>query len=657
VRGKQKDIQGLRAVAVGLVVLYHLWPQRLSGGFIGVDVFFVISGFLITSQLLRMLERDGTFSLREFYARRIKRLLPASFLVLLVTLLVAVAFTPRLLHLDIGWDGLATSLYASNYWLAFTGTDYLSSDTPSLFQHYWSLAVEEQFYLCWPLLLLLLGRRGGNRRRRLGWALALIAASSFAACAALTAYSQPWAFFSLHTRAWELAIGALVAVAAPRLLQMTSKLSNSVALAGVAGILVCGITFNEQLAFPGWVAILPVLSTALVLVGGLGNQQTWADRALGLKPMQYLGDRSYSIYLWHWPILVMPPLITGDWLPWWAKIGLLSVTLIAADLTFRFVENPLRLATPRRRLPIFAAAAALTVVSVLVSVSTVTNSSIDLTSRNTALGATLTVPAFVPGNLTPSFDAAKGDLPAVYADGCHAGLYDKESDDCTYGPATSDLKVVLFGDSHAAQWFPALLQEVSERGGEILSLTKSACPSARVSVFNSGIERAYVECDAWRANAIERISSYQPNLVVLSNYGKAYEDLLLDGQAFLPTWDAGLRNTITELPATSRVMVLSDTPAWDVDPSVCLSDNLDTPADCGKPIDDLTDSAVLDTERAAIADRGIYVETTDLLCVDACYGVAGQYLIYRDTNHVTASYAKRLGAALWTRVQGGMPAM
>ncbi|MFP5346438.1 MAG: acyltransferase family protein [Actinomycetes bacterium] len=377
-RAFRRDVQGLRAVAIVAVVLFHAGVPGVDGGFVGVDVFFVVSGFLITGLLWRELERSGRVSFVAFYARRARRLLPAASVVLVATLAAAVVVLSPLQARDAARDALAAALYVANYRFAVQGTDYLAPDSAeSPLQHYWSLGVEEQFYLLWPALLLvastLLLRPRRPSRRAATTALAAVAGGSFAACLYLTGASQSWAFFSLPTRAWELAAGGLVALAAPLLGRLPVALAAGLGWAGAGVVVASVVATSTATPFPGTAALGPVLGTAAVLVAGCRSEaaELGPARVLRLPPFQVLGNWSYSWYLWHWPVLVLAPVAVGAPLPLPARLGLAALTALLAGATVRLVENPIRFAPAVRARASrgLALGAALTITGAAVSVT------------------------------------------------------------------------------------------------------------------------------------------------------------------------------------------------------------------------------------------------------------------------------------------------
>ncbi|MFF5295321.1 acyltransferase family protein [Paractinoplanes globisporus] len=341
------DIEGLRAVAVAAVVLFHAGVPGIGGGYIGVDVFFVISGFLITSLMLREVATTGRLSLLRFYGRRARRILPASSVVLVTVILAGYHWLGFLRGDEIASDGRWAALFASNFNFAAQGVDYLESQAaPSPLQHFWSLAVEEQFYFVWPALLVLLIWLG------LRHATPAVLAVAVAASLACSVWQEgaTWSYFSPATRAWELGAGCLLALVAGRLDRIPAGLSTAMAGAGLAGIVVAALTLDDGTPFPGSAAALPVLSTVLVLAGR-------GDAILGLAPLRWLGRISYSLYLWHWPVLMIASQAFGQ-LSGLGRAVLVLLSVGLAIITYALVENPIRRSGRLRRSHLLTAALA-----------------------------------------------------------------------------------------------------------------------------------------------------------------------------------------------------------------------------------------------------------------------------------------------------------
>jgi len=694
--GFRGDIQGIRGVAVLAVVLYHAGAGAIGGGYAGVDVFFVLSGFLITGGLERELAETGRIRFAAFYARRARRLLPAALLVLVATLAAAGAVLSPLRARPVATDALASALYAGNYRFALAGTDYLNADAPpSPLQHYWSLGVEEQFYLLWPLLLLIaavLARRPGRRRPVALAALGVVAAASFAACVHITTVSQPWAFFSLPTRAWELAVGGLVALAVPVLRRLPAAAAAALGWAGLATVAGALVGLSDTTPYPGTAALLPVLGTAAVLAvpPGRVGPAVLLDRA----PLRAAGRISYSWYLWHWPPLVLAPAVLGRPLSLPLGLVLAGLSGLLAWGTVVAVEDPIRRApglvrAPRRTL---AGAALVTACGVAAAaVLPLTLPAVQGGGAAVALplgpgvapppsaaagqggararGAALAAPArspaqarldaveatvtatlaraagvrAVPSNLTPALSGAHADKAAPFTDGCHLGYTGTRSPDCVYGDPHGRTTIVLYGDSHATQWFPALLAVATARDWRLVDLTKSICPPVEIPVWQPGQGRPYYECDQFRANALARMRAERPVLVVLGvarHYGPEYHFTV-----YSPAWNSGLGASVRlARQSGARVVVLGPTPLPDADVPECLAEHLENATACGRARSASVNAGAEARERAAVtAAGGSYVDVANWICARlVCPPVVGNLLVYRDDNHLTTAYPKWL---------------
>jgi peptidoglycan/LPS O-acetylase OafA/YrhL len=343
------DVEGLRALAVALVVLYHAGLPVLTGGFVGVDVFFVLSGFLITGLLLRERLDSGRTSFRQFYARRIRRILPAATLVLILTVVASYGLLGFVRGDAVARDGQWTSVFAANLRFGIKNTQYENLLTkPSPLQHYWSLGVEEQFYLVWPIVFAVVAGLGqaAHVRGRLIGALVALTVASFAWSIIQTDADAVWGFFSPLTRAWELGAGALLAVLGPSLTraatQIQPRFASALSWGGIAAIVASAAVFSSETPFPGAAAAVPVFATVAVVAGGSLAPGAGAERLLAVRPVQWLGRRSYSMYLWHWPLLTIAAQRYARTMPWPLVVGLVVATIVLAALTFRFLENPVR---------------------------------------------------------------------------------------------------------------------------------------------------------------------------------------------------------------------------------------------------------------------------------------------------------------------------
>ena len=695
------DVEGLRAVAVLAVVAYHAGLGWVGGGFVGVDVFYVVSGFLITGLLWEELRDTGRLRFAAFYARRARRLLPAAALVLVVTVVASSFWLSPLRARVVTGDAAAAALYVANYRFALQGTDYLAERFASPIQHYWSLGVEEQFYLLWPLLLLGVFLAG----RRLRWrspavaatVLAIVGAASFVLSLRLTFVSEPWAFFSLPTRAWELAAGGVVALSARRLRRQPGAVAAALGWVGLGAILWSTVRLNASTPFPGTAALLPVGGTVAVIAAGCAAPRLGPSLVLATPPMRLGGRISYSWYLWHWPLLILVPAMVGHALGLPQNLGLAAASGLLAFATVKLVEDPVRFSNrlrtrPRRSL---AVGAGLTTVAVVASVGT----AVALPSSNghgqaaapeairvaappgaqpavqdpaEARLQSLSAPIVqavakavnvrtVPANLTPPVGHAHADQPQPVLDGCLVRWLGVRSGRCQYGSTSSRTSVVLFGDSHAAMWFPALDQVANANRWRLEALTKVTCPPVELSFWSPVLGRPYRECDRWRANMLQRIRSERPAVVVLGaarHYGDVYHF-----KVYGPAWISGLAKEVREIRATgTRVVVLGPTPKPTLDVPDCLSAHLTNAVACLSRRSDAVNAAGLRAEREAVLQAGgSYLDITPWLCTKAsCAVVVGNLLAYRDDNHLSTSFTRWvspvLGSALQETLRGVPPA-
>lgn len=659
----RSDIQGLRAIAVGLVVLYHAHVPGISGGFVGVDVFFVISGFLISNHLLASLDQNARIGFATFYAKRARRILPAAVVVVVLTVVASFLWLPRLLWEGTLEDAAATVLYVPNVWFAQSGTDYLAAETPSVFQHYWSLGIEEQFYLVWPLVLVALFRAARGSKRALAAAVVVLVVTSFVACVLLTEVSQPWAFFSLPTRAWELGTGALVAI----LVSVVSwRPSRAVATGGtgLGLLLIAGgaVFYSDQTVFPGYAALLPVAGTALAIY--FGGHPTFATGALlGLRPVVFIGTISYSLYLVHWPVLVIPEQAggTGEGLPMVASAVLALACVPLSYLLYRFVEKPAQRSpafTARRpRFTLLIVGGVTCAMAVVAVVGTYAARLVPLDAGMRASAVALEGPprftSFVPSNLAPSLVDASGDNPSIYREGCHAEFLVTEPIGCEFGSDDAPFTVALFGDSHAAQWFPALKTWIDNDDDMRLRVdTKSSCPSVDMPKYVNNV--LYQQCGEWRASVIAELAANPPDLVIISNRSRS-GGFHIDDDQLSQRWAEATESTVRQIQQIAPTVVIADTPEFPSTPSVCLSAHLEDTRPCSLDRDVALDAALIAAERGAVLDSGgEYVNMNDLLCSDElCGPIVGNRLIYRDSHHLTASASKDLGPELRTATQEG----
>ncbi|OZC03406.1 acyltransferase family protein [Rubricoccus marinus] len=684
----RQDIQGLRGIAVLLVVLYHAGVPGFSGGYIGVDVFFVLSGYLITGLLVREVNETGRVDLWRFYARRARRLLPAAAALIVGVALFAAVFYAPVEQALIARTALATAAYASNLLFVSDATDYLAAgaETNPLL-HTWSLAVEEQFYIAWPLLVgvLLAGwaafRKAGaapRHRQRLVWGAALVSLLSFGFMLALmgSRYAH-WAFFFSPARAWEFGLGAL-AVLAPQAASgargdatdngeparglaglrfeggsdPVSPLAHALGWAGLIAVLASGVAFTTTTPFPGWAALLPTVGTALALRGGTAATRTALARTLAWRPLQELGRLSYSWYLWHWPVLVFAAGLYGE-LPLATRVALALGSLLLAEVSYRFIENPVRhnrwfAASSRRGLGLLAG---VTVLSLVIGGGWyVAARGLAESPRHRALTNVLKdVPDLYERECQRSTvsDTLGEDCTDVFASGENLAS-GADSTPTVQAPETGR-EVVLLGDSHAAQWAPALQAIAKQRGWTLSYHTKSGCAPLGVSYVDPRLDRIYTECETWTGLVMDSIRAARPDLVVLA----ISHQTPISPEA----WREGMDQTLVALAeASGDVVVFRDTPWAPTDTPVCLSrqehyaafGRTPDPSSCDFAADHDSGERVYAILKASARARGASVlDLTDLVCPGGtCTARRGEMVTFRDPHHITATYAEALAEPL-----------
>lgn len=662
------DIQGLRAIAVLLVLAFHLWPDRLGGGFVGVDVFFAISGFLITGHLLRAPPRRFG-DVAQFWGRRLRRLLPASLLVVAVTVVAGCIVLPATRVAALGGDALASTLYIENWRLAASAVDYLASRTAaSPLQHYWSLGVEEQFYLIWPFLVGLLawvaGRAAGRRALVPAIGIGTFIAASLLVSIVWTSVEPASAYFVTPTRLWELGAGGMVAAVAvlrPRW-RANAAVRAAAAWLGIALIVASVLLFKGTTPFPGALAAIPVAGACLLIAAG--SRQGWfsPNAIMRLRPVQLIGDASYAIYLWHFPLIVLATYAVGGQLTFVQKAVIVIVCLVLAQLTRVFVEDPVRTGRwLRRRLPrTYVLAGVATVL--LVAISFVpTLQAQALNARDAALrdqvvaantgcfGAEALAAAgcaVTAGSaMTPAPTQAGEDYAAAYADGCLADKQFAVVVTCQYG-TTKDpsYRIALVGNSHAAQWLPALQQLAGERGISITTFLAVGCmPTSARIVLDT---QARIDgCHDWGERVVEETNAGSFDLVVTS-IGSVFD---LVGVPHADSYGAEVTGYASVLSAWAAagtpVLVIRDTPIPGFDVPDCVAAHA---ASCGGARSAWAPPDPMAGAVAEVADPDVrLVDLNDLFCSpDECFPVIGGVLVYIDTLHFGATFSRSIAPYL-----------
>ena len=665
-------------------MVYHVAPGLLPGGFVGVDVFFVISGFLITSHLASEHVRTGTISLPRFYARRALRLIPAATVTLVGTAVAVALFVPRAFWSQFGGDLVASAFYVVNWTLAAQSIDYLAEDNAvSPAQHFWSLAVEEQYYLIWPVLMIAAAFVAGlaKQSRRRGFAVMGVMVVVASAGWAMVEFAQqnPAAYFVTTTRLWELAVGSVVAIIYPRLLRATSGKAVAT-LVGLAAIVASMWVIQETLQWPNPWAFVPIAGAALLLGAGGGARATVAERVLGVAPMVWVGGLSYSLYLWHWPVIVVAEQVLG-------KTGVLQgvaalvASFVLAWLTRVTLENPIRF-HPRLRARA-RNGIAVGVVGALLSAAAggalmVAGSAASGERAVRAPGAAiLDTPVsdtpvedlqWIGQPMTPLPAHAYEDVPTHYEDGCIPPFYRPEVKVCVYGDREADRTIAMIGDSKIMQWQSALEHIAEQRHYKLILMTKNSCPFADApALWTDNTE--YVACEQWRGPALAELKKYKPDVVFTGQ--RATDAFPINASSKRRMID-GLESMYTKLRAAGfTTVVVGDNGSPNQAIPVCLRTNVNDPGECTFSRDRGELLSGFPSQSAAITrldgtrvnadgkvtpgeDKDlVLVDMADAICppqLEVCPPVIGNVLLYRQGSHITVTYintlTKRLAHAL-----------
>jgi peptidoglycan/LPS O-acetylase OafA/YrhL len=689
--GIRKDIQGLRALAVGVVVLDHMikWP---TGGYVGVDVFFVISGFLITGLLLREHARSGTISFVDFYRRRLRRITPVAVLVLAVTVLTifliyGVGRTKTVLE-----EAVYSLLFAANWHFAVIGTDYMQANGPvSPLQHYWSLAVEEQFYIVWPVVILIvLGvsarrfRLSGMRALRvLRLVLVILTAGSFVYACWQSRAEPTWAYFSTLSRGWELGVGALVATLTSRLAMLPRSVRPILARSGLVGILGSVVFLDSNSVFPAPWGAVPVVSAALVIAAQTGTDRPSPSRLLSLRPMQYVGKISYSLYLWHFPVVTVAAALVPQPQNVLTVVAQVAVMLVLSAASFHFLEDPVRKSNWLNnrggsvdrvavRRPISSGWSKVVFVGVgpacLALLATVVVSGVS-PSVPAGAGATQDVKGLSVDplqradqirnsleaetwpTLVPAVDdlTAKARVPEWEKDSC-LNVGEADLSRCLYGDKGAGKTAVLVGDSIAISYMTGLRAAFAGSDWKIQSLTLEQCPAIDISVLTVGAA-AYPECDKHHEWVQNYLAKLHPDLIIMSSHLETVSRLAsgTKGHDAVNAWTQATGDTLQQFAPLARKVVLMESPPKGVVLPWCAT-AINSPKDCiavRTPEQVEMQSAELGAVPSG-APNVSSLDTTSWFCDrdNRCPSFVGNTPVFADGSHLTENYSKMLGPVL-----------
>lgn len=656
--GYRPEIQGLRSLAVLMVMTYHIWFGRVSGG---VDVFLLVSAFLMTLQFVGRFEDGRPTALVKHWLHLFRRLIPAAVVVVVATLAATILFLPRTRWLDIVGQAWASLVYSENWLLQAQATDYYASDhsSASPFQHFWSLSIQGQVFILWPLIFVGAGflakRFRLKYRALLAYIFGLVFAVSLVYSILFTAANQTEAYFDTGARLWEFALGSLVALALP-FLRIPAAWRVRLGWLGIAAMLSCGFLLDVQASFPGSIALWPTLAAACVIVAGQTGSRFGADRILSSRPLVRLGDMSYAMYLWHWPLLVVALAVqqrghagpvTGS--------AIIVAAIVLAYLTTRYVERPWRQwkwPEVRRRRASLAIVAALTVAAVplvgLQGALYFENQGILAKAARNNPGARALLPDFVD---QADSDAALLPTPenlgkdwASLPHPCSGAL---EPQDTALRKACSEnaqggddaKKILVLGDSHGEQWLPALEPVSEEKGWRLYSMLMGGCKP------DTSAQHVSADCDSFNAAVTAEVNRNPPDAIVLVGTEAAPSS---PDEKLIP----GLESSLNAWTAKGiQVVLLRDNPRFGFNMADCVVTKGQTNQECLPAKTGLFAAA---NPLGALADKApnvLTLDLTDLICrAEDCPGVVGNTFVYLDDNHLSRTYSASMAPMVKDRL-------
>lgn len=651
------EILVLRGIAVLAVLTYHLAPTRIPGGFAALDVFFVISGYLVTGILVGMRQRHGRISFADYLARRARRILPSALAVLLACLVGMFALASIVDWGRIATEILASSLFVQNWVLIASNAAYAGADTASPVQHYWTLAVEAQFYVFWAaLLIVLLGRGAVSRERAATIGIGVVFAASLAVSIVWCAIEPASGYLSTATRIWELAAGGLVAM----LVRRIPPLRIGVPLA-IGGWLLIAASFtflDASMAWPGWLALIPVAGAVLVIAAGVPVTAVRLRRLTDNAVTRTLADSSYAIYLWHWPLLVYAETTLDEPLGAGHKAAIFVGSLLLGWLTTVAVERPIRFGPLARS----RAVATLTVGALAMAMVALPAAAVRTAMLRTGeLYAEISVDssdALCVGAqaLTAGADCVDGPYPGLSPDplgdweqisvlhgmGCATDNVVPTVRSCVFGDPDGDVKVALVGDSHGMKVWPALSLVAEDAGWSLHTFLKAQCE------YTSPTMDGTDNCRQWRADVAAQLEAEGPWDLVVTAGASHVTDRPGAADAFRAAWTPLIE-------AGAHVVHMRDVPYLADDVRFCVVDHLDDLSPCDTPRDVAVLDDIMATTAATLPGASV-VDLTDYLCdADTCFAAIGGVITHRDGNHLTDEFARTLAPALGAQLRVIVP--
>ncbi len=612
----RQDIEGLRAIAIFAVVGCHANLPLFIGGFVGVDVFFVLSGYLITGLLVKEISDTGRINFLAFYCRRLKRLLPGLSLMLLASSIAASAILAPHEQPAEALTAAFSVLWVSNIYFALQRLDYFDSPDINLFLHTWSLSVEEQFYLVWPLLILLFAR---TKTHLIYW-LVLVFFVSLILCVFISAANPQAAFYLMPTRSWQFALGGIAWSLSPFDGKRFVLLRQMVGYAGLILILVSVLYIHEGITYPGIAALIPSLGAALVIFSG-------QSKLLSAKPLQAIGRVSYSWYLWHWPVLILGGVVFAR-SDFGFQVFLVVISLLVAVAAYYFFENPIR----NNAALISSPSKAVFVCGLMMASGAMLANSWKTYSANNESSLEFA-----------KYAAIRSDIPSPYAMGCDEGQRIATIKPCIFGDESAPATAVLFADSVGTQWFSAFEEKYTRPGWRLIVLVKTGCAIVDQSSYPP-IKGMYEKCALWKEAASKYLEELKPDVVFI---GSSIQYKLSASQ-----WAEGARGILRHLSgAAKQVFVIRSTPRlgfdgpnclarheWRTDPSIGIADcSIKRPA---SPDDEVY--LALQKTTGELPNTGL-LDLNSLVCPDdICAAHNGRVVVYRDGTHITNTFVKSI---------------
>lgn len=645
------EIEGVRVFAAFLVAIYHIWFATVSGG---VDVFFIVSGYLITLSLLNRLENNNRIDYFEYILGLMRRLFPLAFIVLFFIIIFSFLVMPQFQWAQIIQEVFASALYYENWQLALNSIDYLAQNNEaSPLQHFWALSIQGQFYISWPLVILLayfLAKKILKTpiRKTLLTILVLIFLLSISYSIYITNKNQPWAYFDTFARVWEFSLGGIVALLLPYL-RFNKTISFFIGWIGLLIICFTGIILPVSDVFPGYAALLPISGVILVIISAENSSRYAVERFLSKRPFQYLGGISYGLYLWHWPLLIYYyVLFQTDEVPFLDGIILIGVALILSILSTKLLETPIRKLSVRKDRTKLLGIVGTLLISVLLFNSVwsyyykseghlfvASHKLEDYPGALELLEGVEVNPDLDPIMMGEDDDSA---LPFFYKDkNCFSNVQtETEVKICSYTKSKNpDFTIALVGGSHSGHWFPALYELTDSLNFQIDLYNKDGC---RFTADEAG-GPITESCYEWNRDVIHVLQENKPEIVFTTaniNVGSTVPI------GYIEQW--------VQLKDSSLIFAVRDNPRMAEKVPLCLETK--SVEECSMPRDQVLSEVLPWENTEGIPENVIFSDLSDAFCDnEMCYAVIGNIIVYRDEHHITNLYAKTMADYLGEHLQ------